>query len=93
MGGQGIIVIGEKNKTIKVGFMVYNIWPLNHVQLWLESLVLVRCSLQQKRKEQKMHTNQMQQESNNNGDEAKVATNLLNIVGTFQAVFAPTPTT
>jgi hypothetical protein len=32
-------------------------------------------------------------DSNNSEDEAKVATDLLNIAGTFQVVFAPIPTT
>jgi Zn-dependent membrane protease YugP len=31
--------------------------------------------------------------SSNSGDEVEVATNLLNIVGSFQIIFAPTPTT
>jgi hypothetical protein len=41
-----------------------------------------------------MHTNHMQQKnSSKSGNEVEVATNLLNIVGNFQIIFAPAPTT
>jgi hypothetical protein len=61
MGGQGLVVVLEKmyNKI-----KVQGLWDLaTELKLWLESLVPMKCSLQQKKKEQKMHTNHMQQTS------------------------------
>jgi hypothetical protein len=49
MGGQGLVVVLEK---IYNKIKVQGLWDLaTELQLWLESLVPMKCSLQQKRKE------------------------------------------
>jgi hypothetical protein len=62
MGGQGLVVILEKKKSIKSRFKICKIWPLNPIAM-VGKFCHSRCSLQQKRKEHKMHTNQMQEKT------------------------------
>jgi hypothetical protein len=91
MGGQSFVQ-SLKKENIKFGFMVCKIWPLNFASMAIKfGLSEVVITIEEKDPKNSYHSYTTMQ-TNNNGDEAKIATILLNIARTFQGIAIVTPT-
>jgi hypothetical protein len=69
------------------------IWPLNIIALVLKIGPSEVFSIIEEEESENAYQPYAIEDSSNNGDEVEVATNLLNIVGTFQIIYSLVPTT